>query len=634
MRSPFSILLVFIRRLFYICIIFERISFVYSQNTYARQGLARDPPIVRIPDQGALAGKEVIIGRGQKVIQYLGIPYSQPPIGQLRFSIPVTDPLPSWKGIRNASQYGPSCQQVSNRLKLHEKLYARLLPPNQPDPGMSEDCLFLNIFVPDGKRPPEGWPVMVWFHSGDFNTGTPKIWDASIFVTKQKVLVITVAYRLNILGFFTSMDSEAPGNYGMFDQIAALDWIQKNIERFEGSPSNVIIYGHSSGAICVGLHMMSPLSRGKFSKAIAMSGDAIGSVGSPQTELPIVDAIADKFGCYRRPTTKLMECLRRVDVSVLVELSSDIETWGPIVDAETNNGTEPFLPEHPRDILAGGNYNAVPLIVGYTKNEQSLAYIESMTSDELSDGTLSEKKFESMIIEESSMAVNNIYNPEDNNTCETKPEILSDAILFYYKPYPPNDDQGIFRDKYLELQTDKSFASGLTLLAGELSKQETSFVYRFDYRPKTDLMVRDVPEWAGVPHMFDLPFVWGLPLTTTLQWNPADKKMSEVMMMMLANFAKTANPSLNNVKWNPYTVNDPGILIIDRNVDMNEPNVIDYRAFAFWNEYYPKLLEEATNNCCNVTTSAATRSKLSFQLFLNSLIVMIIISLYTNCFIH
>ncbi|XP_035719927.1 acetylcholinesterase-like isoform X3 [Vespa mandarinia] len=487
--------------------------------------------------------------------------------------------------------------------------------------------LFLEVV---GKRPPEGWPVMVWFHSGDFNTGTPKIWDASIFVTKQKVLVITVAYRLNILGFFTTTDGEAPGNYGMFDQIAALDWIKKNIERFEGSPTNVIIYGHSSGAICVGLHMMSPLSKGKFSKAIAMSGDAIGSVGSPQTELPVVDFIAEKFGCYRYPTTKLMECLRRVDVLVLVSLSSVIETWGPIIDAETNNGTEPFLPEHPRDILTGGNFNAVPLIAGYTKNEQSLAYIESMTSDdESSDGTLSEKKFESMIIEESNVILNNI---EDNSTCVMKPEMLSDAILFYYKPYPPNNDQGVLRDKYLDLQTDKTFASGLTLLAGELSKQETSYVYRFDYRPKTDLMVRDVPEWAGVPHMFDLPFVWGLPLTTTVQWNPADKKMSEVMMMMLANFAKTANPSLNNVKWNPYTINDPGILIIDRNVDMNEPNVIDYRAFAFWNEYYPKVLEEATNNCCNITTSAANKSKLSIEFVF---IVMIInIPIYELCFIR
>ncbi|XP_043496205.1 acetylcholinesterase-like [Polistes fuscatus] len=629
MRGPCLILLIFIQRVVYICILLDRISFSYSQNTYARQGLARDPPTVRIPNQGILAGKEVIIGRGQKVIQYLGIPYAQPPIGQLRFSLPVTDPLPSWNGIRNASEYGPSCQQVSNRLKLHEKLYARLLPPDQPDPGMSEDCLFLNIFLPDAKpRPTEGWPVMVWFHSGDFNTGTSKIWDASIFVMKQKVVVVTVAYRLNILGFFTTTDGEAPGNYGMFDQIAALDWIKGNIERFEGSPTDVTIYGHSSGAICVGLHMMSPLSRGKFSKAIAMSGDAIGSVGSPQTELPIVDLIAEKFGCYRHPTIKLMECLRRVDVTILVEQASDIETWGPIVDAEINNSSEPFLPEHPKYILAGGNFNAVPLIAGYTKNEQALAYIESITAGESSsdDGSLSDKKFETMIIEESTAAIS---SPEENSTCEMKPEMLSDAILFYYKPHPPNDDQALLRDKYLELQRDKNFASGLTLLAGELSKQERSYVYRFDYRPKTEFMVRDVPEWAGVPHMFELPFIWGIPLTTTVQWNPADKKMSEVMMMMLANFAKTSNPSLHNVKWNPYTINDPGILIIDRNIDMNEPNVIDYKAFAFWNEYYPKVLEEATDNCCNVTSSA-TRWKYRPEFFsIHLLILIVVISLYT-----
>ncbi|XP_015171160.1 PREDICTED: acetylcholinesterase-like [Polistes dominula] len=628
MRGPCLILLIFIQRVVYICILLDRISFGHSQNTYARQGLGRVQPTVIIPNQGIVAGKEVTIGRGQKVIQYLGIPYAQPPTGQLRFSIPVTDPLPSWDGIRNASEYGPSCQQVSNRLKLHEKLYARLLPPDQPDPGMSEDCLFLNIFVPDAKpRPTEGWPVMVWFHSGDFNTGTPKIWDASIFVTKQKVVVVTVAYRLNILGFFTTTDGEAPGNYGMFDQIAALDWIKGNIERFEGSPTDVTIYGHSSGAICVGLHMMSPLSRGKFSKAIAMSGDAIGSVGSAQTELPIVDIIAEKFGCYRHPTTKLMECLRRVDVSILVEQASDIETWGPIVDAEINNSSEPFLPEHPKYILTGGNFNAVPLIVGYTKNEQALAYIESITTGESSDdGLLSEKKFETMIIEESTAA---IASPEENSTCEMKPEMLSDAILFYYKPHPPNDDQALLRDKYLELQRDKNFASGLTLLAGELSKQERSYVYRFDYRPKTDFMVRDVPEWAGVPHMFELPFVWGIPLTTTVQWNPADKKMSEVMMMMLANFAKTSNPSLHNVKWNPYTINDPGILIIDRNIDMNEPNVIDYKAFAFWNEYYPKVVEEASNNCCNVTSSA-TRWKYHAEFFsIQLLILIVVITLYT-----
>lgn len=94
---------------------------------------------------------KVFISRTQRVIEYLGIPYARPPVGPLRFAPPSTNPLPTWSGARNATQFGPSCQQVSGRLKLHEKLYLRLLPPDQPDPGTSEDCLLLNIFIPDGK---------------------------------------------------------------------------------------------------------------------------------------------------------------------------------------------------------------------------------------------------------------------------------------------------------------------------------------------------------------------------------------------------------------------------------------------------------------------------------------------------
>ena len=107
--------------------------------------------------------------------------------------------------------------------------------------------------------------------------------------------MVTVAYRLNILGFFTTTDAESPGNYGMLDQVAALDWIQKYIEFFDGSPNNIIIYGHSAGAISVGLHLMSPLSKGKFHKAIAMSGDAVNSVRTPQDEMPIVDQVCKSY---------------------------------------------------------------------------------------------------------------------------------------------------------------------------------------------------------------------------------------------------------------------------------------------------------------------------------------------------
>ncbi|XP_073968128.1 fatty acyl-CoA hydrolase precursor, medium chain [Bombus fervidus] len=515
------------------------------------------------------------------------------------------------------------------------------------------------------NKPSDGWPVMVWFHGGDFNTGTPAIWNASIFVSRQKVsystnildsknskitifhplhnldfkndhinicnnyyeitctgssspqiMVITVAYRLNILGFFTTMDSEAPGNYGMFDQIASLDWIQKKIQHFGGSPYNVVIYGHSSGAISVGLHLVSPLSRGKFSKAIAMSGDAVSSVGSPQNELPVVDIVTDTFGCYRRPTSALMECLRRVNVTALVDLTSSIETWGPIVDYETNNSTEPFLPMHPKDILDSGTLNSVPLIVGYTNNEQALAYIESLDKGDL-DGKLSYRNFEMMITDEFVSLVQ-----EDNSTCELKPEMVAEAVLFFYKPHPPSKDQGNLRDRYLDLQTEKKYAAGLTLLAGKVSKEKLAYVYRFDYRPKTQSVIKDVPEWAGVPHMFELPFFWGLPQMTNspVQWNFADKKMAEVVMGMLGNFAKNGNPGI--VKWESYTEEDPGILIIDRNLDMSDSNVIDYKALAFWNEYYPMILKETMNNCCNMTSHSTAWREASYGVVLSGFAVV------------
>ena len=136
-----------------------------------------------------------------------------------------------------------------------------------------------------------------------------------------------------------------------------------------------------------------------------------------------------------------------------------------------------------------------------------------------------------------------------------------------------------------------------------------AFVYRFDYRARTQAVTRDVPEWAGVPHMFELPFVWGLPYGfgpagPTVQWNAADKKMADVMMSMFATFARTGNPSLATIKWEPYQERSPGILIIERNIDMSDNGAVDYQALAFWNEYYPTVLEAATNNCCNVTSSA------------------------------
>ncbi|KAH0540355.1 hypothetical protein KQX54_016515 [Cotesia glomerata] len=451
--------------------------------------------------------------------------------------------------------------------------------------------------------PTEGWPVMVWFHGGDFNTGTPAIWDATVFVNKQKILVVTVAYRLNIFGFFTTTTAEAPGNYGMLDQVAALDWVQQNIQHFNGSHDNVVIAGHNAGAISVGLHIVSPLSKGKFAKAITMSGDPISTVRTPELEAPIADQVGERFACFIRNRTRLIECLRRVQASVLLRETADIETWGPIIDITTTNSTDPFLPMSPRDILETGNFNAVPLMAGFTSNEQSLAYLESLENPG-DEGKMTFNKFDSLIRDEILALISG--TGDNSSTCESKPQMVADAVLFFYKPYPQTEDTSVYRDRYLALQTDKNYAASLTLLASRVSRQKETFVYRFDYRPITQLVVRDIPEWAGVPHMFELPFVWGLPhmFGSSIVWRSSDKNLADVMMRMVGKFIRSGNPTLDIVQWDPFNEQSPGILTINRTISKSDVEAIDHRILAFWNDYYPSLIQETMNFCCNATNAA------------------------------
>lgn len=158
-------------------------------------------------------------------------------------------------------------------------------------------------------------------------------------VFKQKVIVVTIAYRLNILGFFTTIDGESPGNYGLMDQSAALFWIKNNIRSFGGNDDNVTLMGHGAGATSVCAHLTSKeWTKDMFQKAIIMSGTSLlydneyyTSIRPAMSYSREVDRISHAFSCFRRPTSNLMDCLRRIDAKVLVD-SSDNQRWGPIID--------------------------------------------------------------------------------------------------------------------------------------------------------------------------------------------------------------------------------------------------------------------------------------------------------------
>ncbi|KAF2884836.1 hypothetical protein ILUMI_21313 [Ignelater luminosus] len=579
---------------------------------------AREPPkpplIVDIPNQGMIMGKEISMIRTQRIMAYLAIPYAEPPLEYLRFSPPQYDPPPSWKGIRNATEFAPSCLQGTEEFSEQDKPFLSLITdgPFEDD----EDCLYINVFVPyGGYGPSEGFATMVWFHPGNFTTGNPAIWNPYTLVYRQRVIVVTFAYRLNVMGFFTTNDGEAPGNYGLMDQQAALVWVKNNIKLFGGDPNNICAMGYGSGAVSIGLHMVNRNSQNLFSKAIIMSGNFLHSsaVKQPHDDTGLLKEFVSNFGCNPKPTSDLIRCLRRVRPRDLITLSSHID-WKPIVDSRVNNNT-PFLSDTPKALFERGDYFKVPILTGYTDMEEVL----SIDGLDVPDEAISEE-FISNAIEE---IIKREYQINSNNSdlCSYNDDLITDSVLFFYRPTIPVSDPNEARKVVADFSTDKNFGSSTFLHASFISKDETTYMYRFDTKPSTVGVTSKIPEWISVPHLFDLIYVWGIPYWAPLpdqEWDSRDKKTSDIIMSFWATFAKSTNPTDNSIypiRWDPFTKQNPLLLIIDRNFSMSDATTFNYKSLEFWNDYFPKVAGTA-GQCCNTTDLASSLRGVANRAFL------------------
>ncbi|XP_063829443.1 fatty acyl-CoA hydrolase precursor, medium chain [Ostrinia nubilalis] len=577
---------------------------------------AREPRQITLANQGTIAGMYLTRFRTKRIAAYVGIPYAQPPIDFRRFTAPEYTDLPQWEGIKNATIYAPDCMQSEPKREdvlipwhKHDELFSKLLDAQLEEPRkkeISEDCLYLNVYVPDDFKV-EGYPTMVYFHGGDFVRGSPQSINPFQLVLKQKVIFVTVAYRLNIFGFFSTLDNEAPGNFGLLDQAAALQWVQNNIESFGGDPNNICIFGHDAGAVSVGLHLVSSYSAGLYQKAIAMSGNVLSpeTVNIARKELVTVDKVASAFSCFRKPTHQLLECLRRVNSQALLDLGEPLAEWKPIVDAGFSNTSSPFLPELPSKLFKDKIFSAVPVLTGYTNMEDAL-----LLHNEGDESGISQREYDIMREE---VVLSDIT--VDNSSCFTNQHHIQDAVAFFYKPIPPTSNETILRKLFLDFYTDKVHGATTYQLAKHLCEQAPVYLYRFDLKPFSDIANEGIPEWIGVPHNFDQIFVFGLPhlaLPKDLdKWDYRDKSISEIIMKMWSNFAWYSNPTNSGViiDWEPFEIEKPGYLIIDRqNFTMSTSETINYKAFEFWTDFYPKVVEIGTKCCKEVADDSGTDS--------------------------
>ena len=285
---------------------------------------------------------------------FRGIPFAAPPVGRLRWRPPEA-PVP-WEGVRPVDTFGANAMQA--------KVYSDLDPFNE---GVSEDCLFLNVWTP-ATRAAERLPVLFWIHGGGFvaGHGAEPRYDGGRLASRG-IVVVTSNHRLGAFGFLAhpELTAESPkgasGNYGLLDQVAAIAWVKRNIAAFGGDPDCVTIAGESAGSISVSALMASPLTAGLFQRAIGESG----ALFSPSPRIPDRSlAGAERYGLRFAETigARSLADLRALPAEAIVAATPTNHTLWPIVDGHV-------LPESPAEIFARGKQNDVALLAGWNRDE-------------------------------------------------------------------------------------------------------------------------------------------------------------------------------------------------------------------------------------------------------------------------
>ncbi|XP_072428713.1 neuroligin-1 isoform X2 [Chiloscyllium punctatum] len=549
------------------------LGFALKGNLVLCQKLDDTYPVVNT-NYGRLRGikKELsneILG---PVIQYLGVPYAASPTGDRRFQPP--EPPSSWSEIRNATHFAPVCPQ-----NIHGMLPDVMLPVwftanleviASYVQEQNEDCLFLNIYVPtedvkriskecarkpgkkicrkggplakkqaddlgdnDGAedediRDSGPKPVMVFIHGGSYMEGTGNILDGSVLASYGNVIVITVNYRLGVLGFLSTGDQAAKGNYGLLDQIQALRWISENIAFFSGDPLRITVFGSGAGASCVNLLTLSHYSEGLFQRAIAQSGTALSSWAVSYQPAKFARQLATKVGCNMIDTIDLIECLRTKQYKELVE--QDIQparyhiAFGPVIDGDV-------IPDDPQILMEQGEFLNYDIMLGVNQGE-GYKFVESIVDNE--DG-VSASDFDFAV----SNFVDNLYGYPEGK------DVLRETIKFMYTDWADRHNPETRRKTLLALFTDHQWVAPAVATADLHSGfGSPTFFYAFYHHCQSDMM----PAWADASHGDEIPYVFGVPMIGATELFPCnfsknDVMLSAVVMTYWTNFAKTGDPN-------------------------------------------------------------------------------------------
>ncbi|UXI17201.1 hypothetical protein NH340_JMT03144 [Sarcoptes scabiei] len=538
---------------------------------------------------------------------FLGIPYASPPIGQLRFMPPVTPAV--WSGIRNANSYGPVC------------------PQQLPDIENEATALQRMTKVPIGIN---RLPVLVLIHGESYDWNAGSIYDGTILASRSNIIVVTINYRLGVLGFYPSLGGgSARGNFGLMDQVAALHWIQENIREFNGDERNVTIIGHGHGAACVNFLMISPMARGLFHRAIMISGSALSPWAIASNAMIYAKNFAKALDCW--PTTasssitttskqyhqeNVLDCLRKKSIDEMLSIDLNAPThltvFGPVIDGIV-------IPAHPFGLMSKPKslFGSYELLLGVAKAESfnSFSALDEENGTELGRR---DKILKTML--------KNLFDSHLKELFLTIVNEYTDWASSHQHPIQSFDSMlKIFSDALIVAPTVRAGLLHTQLSSVTTFARKRTYFFTFSHQTESG----DYPTKFGCIHGQDLAYLLGLPLLNgeKFSWFNTNFTNQEVMLSKryiyyLSNFIKTGFVSHNRLIRISILifVNSDPILVIQMSIVCHHRFLISDRHFAidlqlasndhyqahrlsYWFNLLPQLLQSNTDRFKSINTN-------------------------------
>ncbi|OWF47763.1 fatty acyl-CoA hydrolase precursor, medium chain-like [Mizuhopecten yessoensis] len=529
----------------------QLLLFVWLQAAMIVHTSCQSFPTVSTPS-GPIKGV-VVPTLGKDIVQFRNIPYAKPPVGNLRFEKPL--PVEPWTKMLDGTMFGPSCMQDKN---IFPDMWE-----NVENDAISEDCLQLNVYVPNTASIEAKTPVMVWIHGGGMFMGNSSSYDASFFAMKD-VIVVTINYRLGIFGFMSTEDSALPGNYGLWDMIEALRWVNKNIASFGGDPKSVTIFGESAGGFAVSYLAMIPRTEGLFQRIIPQSGPAVAFMGIAPNPARVVKATGKFVECIASKDEEdidnsvLVNCLKQKSAEELLRAQSDPGTqffgsfslspviW-PAIDGE-------LLVRSPLDSLNDPKseesiyFRSLDMLAGTTDNEASLIPLFFQGLQEPMEFNMTDGIPTSVLC--------NVLAPTIAKEMFNDETVVSDLLC---KEYSADNLEQQARNISI-LYGDAMFVSPTVQLLDFHAKGKVSpntFQYTFTQAVNFPLLVPLFPWMEGAGHGTEIVYMFGPTGVNEMDVSLSTdegKAFTDVLVTYWTNFAKTGTPNGDGVvPWQAFS---------------------------------------------------------------------------------